>query len=133
MKGYKIAINIILVVSLILWILLAVLTYFRGMQGVSNSASNAASTGAEDGGVVGGVAAGSFVAIFGALAVFMLIFLYGIPVVFSIIILIIFNVKKSPSIALSVITIITASIPAGIVMLIYRSKLLETKSTENNY
>jgi hypothetical protein len=129
MKKLRIATNIALVVKLLFWIGIAILLFYSGMDEAGKAAQQTAQQAGEQsvtGAVVGGVFAGVAVAIFVVLGVF----LFAIPVLFTIIILIIYNVKKKPSIGLGVFTIITSCITAGILIIVQRNKMLEETSVE---
>ena len=94
------------------------------------NAANAANASSAVGGAVGGSVAGATVAIFAMLGFILLAILFAIPFIFSIIFMIRYNIVKNPSIALGVLTIIFACIPAGILMLVQRN--VSNKNSQNN-
>ncbi|MBQ7641260.1 MAG: hypothetical protein IJS83_02225 [Acholeplasmatales bacterium] len=71
-------------------------------------------------GAVGGAAAGGIVALGAMIAFIILAFAFAIPLLFTIIFLIRYNFVETPSIALGVLTLILACIPAGILMLVQK-------------
>ena len=122
MKKLKIAINISLIVKLLLWIGLAVLIYFLGTEEAGKAAQQASESVSETS-VIGGVVGGSAAAFAVILVTVLELACIAVPVVFTIIIIIRYNVFKRVTLALGIITIIFSCITAGILMLIQRSKM----------
>lgn len=126
MKGFRIAINIILILELIAVVTFAILwpTVFlndalaslsESSEGTSSSAGEAIGKG-----IAAGLAAMILVVIFyGLTAVFILV---GIV---NLVAIICYNVSKYPRMGLGIITLLFVNIVAGILMLIHRSKYLK--------
>lgn len=126
MKGFRIAINIILILELIAVVTFAILwpTVFlndalaslsESTEGTSSSAGEAIGKG-----IAAGLAAMILVVIFyGLTAVFILV---GIV---NLVAIICYNVSKYPRMGLGIITLLFVNIVAGILMLIHRSKYLK--------
>ncbi len=129
MKGFKIAINIILAVQLIILIALAVLwpTVFvnQGLAEISAEASESTGSAGDQLGRAIGSIFGAFFFIF---IMFIICGLFIICAIVNLVMIIVYNVRKYPNIGTAISTLLLVNIVAGILMLVQRSKYL----AENN-
>lgn len=125
MKGFKITINIFLSIELIVFVTLAILwpTVFM------NDAIKSLQEGNEEASSVGEAVAKGFA--LGLVAAIMVLFFYAatalfiIEAIITLIILIVYNVKKYPSMGLCIISLLSLKLISGILMIIQRSKYLK--------
>ena len=125
MKKFKIAINISLVVKLLIWVGLAILLFYLGMDEAGKAAKDTAESAGQSS-AVGGAIGGAFAGLAVAMMVVLGVFCFAIPVLFTIIIIIRYNVGHKVTLALGIITIITSCITAGVLMLVQRSKMINS-------
>ena len=118
MKKIRIATIIVLIVQILAWIGLAIWFFVAGLDAAGEAANEAAQSGAENGSAVAGAVGGTFVALFSTLGVILITILCFTLAFNTIIALIIYCATKKASIAGGIATILLASLPAGIMMIV---------------
>ncbi|MBR6072075.1 MAG: hypothetical protein IKP77_04500 [Acholeplasmatales bacterium] len=121
MKGLRITIKILLILTILAGIGLTIWAFVYGPNVGGDAAQKSAEQGAENGSAVGGAIAGATVGFFVILAYILMGVGFAVYTVFSIIFTVIYFKKKSPSIVLSILVLLLCNIIAGILMLIEHS------------
>lgn len=130
MKGFRISINIILAVQLVLLILMAILWPTVLLNGALANISSDMETSGDVGTQIGNAIGAGFAALFLVIFFFGLCIIFVIAALVNIIVIIAYNVRKYPNLGISIITLIFVNLPAGILMLVHRNIYLNNSKEE---
>ena len=130
MKGFRIAINILLVINLIISILCIILIPTVIFPSMIDSLNESTETTNDFGEAMGNIFAVGFAALFLILFCGLLMIVCIFAALAIIPFIIIYNVSKYPKLGIGIVVLIFISLPAGILMLIQRSKYLKQSVEE---
>lgn len=130
MKGFRIAINILLVLDLLLWIACIILIPTALFPAMTASLGEGAESSQDFGEALGGAIGAGFMALFMLMICFVLMVMSTIAALTIIPVIIVYNVSKYPKLGVGIVVLILVSVPAGILMLIQRSKYLNMQNSQ---
>ena len=122
MKGLRIATIILLILQILACIGLTFWAFIYGSETAGNEAQNAAQTGANNGSIIGGAVAGGAVGVTIMILYVILGFIFIALGVVTLIALIIYLIKKHPSLGGAIIALLIVNPIIGILMIIENMK-----------
>lgn len=130
MKGFRIAINILLAINLLISIACIILIPTVLFPAMTASLSEGAESSQDFGEALGGAIGAGFMALFMLMICFVLMAISIVAALTIIPFIIVYNVSKYPKLGVGIVVLIFISLPAGILMLIQRSKYLNQQPAE---